>query len=189
MSAEKIYQQKFLPVAKYLLKELEYYGENQFKRKTTASAWTIGQLYDHLIQGTYDNHIRAIKDCLANRNGAAMGGKTIKGGILFGMGGYLPVKIKGQPDYVPAQIETPEKARDMMYAFLKEMNKLAVEIDKKNDHAYKIKHPKLGRLTAREWYELITMHQKHHLRQKKRIDKILRTFVKEENHTTAGSVQ
>jgi hypothetical protein len=184
VSAEKIYQHKFLPVAKYLLKELEYYGENQFKRKTAASSWTIGQLYHHLIQGTYDNHIKAIKDCLGHKNGTTMGGKSLRGIFLFTMGNYPSVKIKGKPDYVPAQIESPAKAKDMMFGFLKEMQRLSVEIDKRGNDKYKVKHPKLGRLTAKEWYQLIAMHQKHHLDQKNRIDKILRTFVKEEDYSS-----
>lgn len=183
MNTEKIYQNKFLPVAKYLLKELEYYGENQFRRKTVASDWTIGQLYDHLIQGTYDHHIKAIRDCMAHREGGTLGGKSFRGLIMFLKGGYLPIKIKShRPDYVPGQIESPEKAKDQMFGFLKEMQRLATELEKRGETNYKVKHPRFGMLNAKEWYALIAMHQKHHLLQKSRIDKILRTFVKDENY-------
>jgi hypothetical protein len=181
VSAEKIYQNKYLPVAKYLLKELEYYGENQFKRKTAASDWTIGQLYHHLIQGTHDNHIKSIRNCLDHKGGYVKGRKTLVGYYLFAVKSYPPfVKFKNLPEYSPAQIENIAKAKDMMYGIIKEMQKLAIEIDKKNDQKYKIKHRKFGRLTALEWYNLIAIHQIHHLKQKRRIDKILRTFVKDE---------
>ncbi len=183
VSTEKIYQNKFLPVAKYLLKELDYYGEKQFKRKTEASDWTIGQLYDHLIQGTYDNHIKAIRECLQQKNGGTLGGKTFIGVWIYLFRAYPPVKIKGtRPDYVPTQLESPEKAKDKMFGFLKEMQKLATEIEKTGATGYKVRHARFGMLTAKEWYILIAMHQKHHLLQKQRIDKILRTFVKEENY-------
>ena len=181
MSAEKIYQNKFLPTAKYLLKELEYYGENQFKRKTEVSDWTIGQFYHHIIQGSYDYHFKAIRNCLKNEGGDFKGSKNIFGFFVFLNGGYpLLVKYKGLPGYVPAQIENIAKAKDLMYGYLKEMQKLALEIDKSGSGKYKVKHRKLGRLTAMEWYKLIVMHQKHHLKQKKKIDKILRTFIKDE---------
>jgi hypothetical protein len=180
VSAEKIYQNKFLPIAKYLLKELEYYGENQFKRKTEASDWTIGQLYHHQIQGSYDYHFKAIRDCLAQKNGDLKGSKTIFGFFVFLFNSYPPVKFKGVKGYVPAQIENTAKAKDMMFGYLKEMQKLAREIDKNPENKYKVKHRKLGRLTALEWYKLVVIHQKHHLKQKHRIDKILRTFVKDE---------
>ena len=180
MSAEKTYQNEFLPLAKYLLKELEYYGENQFKRKTIASDWTIGQLYHHQIQGTHDYHFKAIKDCLEEKNGGTKGGKNFLGFLVFLFGGYPPFKIKGVPGYFPVQIENTAKAKDMMYGFLKEMQRLGLEIDKKGKSNYKIKHRKFGRLTSKEWYKLVVMHQKYHLKQKHKIDKILRTFVKDE---------
>ncbi len=189
VSTEKIYQEKFLPVAKYLLKELEYYGENQFKKKTAASTWTIGQLYHHLIQGTYDNHIQAIRDCMAEKEGSKLGGKTFFGLLVYTLGAYPATKWKSlRPDYVPSQIESPAKAKDMMFGFLKEMQKLAAEIEKRGNNKYKVRHPKFGMLTAKEWYKLIAMHQKHHLKQKNRIDKILRTFVKEEDYSDGSTL-
>ncbi|HSZ24390.1 MAG TPA: hypothetical protein VK766_01665 [Cytophagaceae bacterium] len=182
MRAEKIYQNKFLPVAKYLLKELEYYGENQFKRKTPVSDWTIGQLYHHLIQGSYDFHLKAIRDCLENKNDKQKGGKSFLGYYVFAFGSYPLTKQKGFTN-PPVQIESPAKAKDMMFGFLKEMQKLANEIDKRGDSTFKVKHEKLGMLSALEWYKLVVLHQKHHLKQKYKIDKVLRTFVKEESYS------
>ncbi len=188
MSAEKIYQNKFLPTAKYLLKELEYYGENQFKRKTEVSDWTIGQFYHHLIQGSYDYHFKAIKNCLQKEGGDVKGSKNVLGYFVFLFGSYPPVKFKGLPGYVPTQIENIAKAKDLVYGYLKEMQRLAIEIDKKGSGNYKVRHRKLGRLTAIEWYKLIVIHQKHHLKQKKKIDKILRTFVKDEVYEDSSVV-
>ncbi len=169
-----------MPVAKYLLKELGYYGENQFKRVTPASDWTIGQWYHHQIQGTYDFHFKAIRDCLDQKNGNDKGIKTFLGFFVFLFSMLPPMKVKGVSGYVPSQIENTEKAKDMMFGYLKEMQKLSLEIEKKGTHSYKVKHRTLGRLTAKEWYKLIVLHQKHHLKQKYRIDKILRTFIKDE---------
>ena len=180
LSAEKIYQNDFLPTAKYLLKELEYYGENQFKKKTEVSEWTIGQLYHHVIQGSYDNHFKAIRNCLKKEGGDLKGRKNLIGYFVFITGFYPPIKLQGLSNYSPSQIENIAKAKDSVYGYLKEMQKIAIEIDKAGEAKYKVKHRNFGRLTALEWYKLIVIHQKHHLKQKKKIDKILRTFVKDE---------
>jgi hypothetical protein len=37
----------------------------------------------------------------------------------------------------------------------------------------KTAHPAFGFLNAREWFHLIEMHFRHHLRQKKRLDRFL----------------
>lgn len=185
MSAEKLYQQQFLPTAKYLLKELEYYGENQFKRKTEASTWTIGQFYHHLIQGTTDYHLSAIQECLSSTKENNKRGKTFLGFYVFLLNSFPPfVKLKRSGgDYQPTQIESVLKAKDMMFGFLKEMQKKATEIDAKNNTRSKVRHPYFGALNAKEWYTLSIIHLHHHLEQKNKIDEILRTFVKDEDYS------
>jgi len=179
VNAEKIYQTKFLPTAKYLLKELDYYGEKQFKKQTPVSSWTIGQLYHHLIQGSQDYHFKAIKACLAKSKENQPKKKTLAGFFIFTFNRFPPIKSKVPNGYTPEQIENTAKAKDMMFGFLKEMQKLAIEIDKVNNNSYRVNHKILGNLTAKEWYLLISLHIEHHLTQKKKIDKILRTFTKE----------
>ena len=180
MEAEKIYQQKFLPSAKYLLKELDYYRNSQFRKQTQASNWTIGQIYHHIIQGTYDTHFKAIHNCLEEKGGAPKGRKTFLGFLVFAFNSFPLFKIKGVKNYTPLQIENTSKAKDMMFGYIKEMQKLATEIDKKGNAKYKVKHRIFGRLTALEWYSLIEIHQRHHIKQKQRIDKIIRVFNKDE---------
>ncbi len=180
VEAEKIYQQKFLPEAKYLLKELEYYGNSQFRKQTEASKWTIGQIYHHIIQGTYDYHFKAIHNCIEEKGGANKGGKTILGFLVFTFNSFPIFKLKSAQNYTPIQIENTSKAQDMMFGYIKEMHKLALEIDKKGKSRYKVKHRNFGRLTAIEWYTLIEIHQRHHIKQKQRIDKIIRVFKKDE---------
>ena len=43
----------------------------------------------------------------------------------------------------------------------------------KEDLQYKVKNERYGMLNAIEWYEVIIMHFKHHLTQKRRIDSTL----------------
>ena len=181
MKEAEIVYKKFLTTAKYWLKELDYYGEKQFKKKNSEKEWSIGQVYDHLLNGTYAFHIREIKNCLEHKQGGTEGGKKIKGVLLYMLKGFPPMKIKGLDTtggYVPAQPESPAKTKDDFFRFIKEMQKAAKAIDEKGDLTYKTMHPSLGMLNSLEWYKLIEMHFRHHLRQKARLDETIRGIYK-----------
>lgn len=177
---EKIYR-KFLEIAKRWLKDLDHYGEHQFRKKPDENSWSVGQLYDHLIHGTYNFHLQEIRNCLEKRNGAESGKKKFKGQILFTLGSFPPVKIKGiGGNNEPAQPEKPELVKDEFFRFIKVMQKVAQELDQHKDNSYKTMHPTLGMLSGMEWYQLIEMHFRHHLRQKKVLDEAVKSFYKEE---------
>ena len=95
------------------------------------------------------------------------------------LGKFPPVKIKGIGQE-PVQPESPMKVKDSFYRFFKVMQKTAKEIDASN-LKYKTLHPTLGMLNALEWFKLIDMHFKHHLRQKARFDKHIRSIYKVTN--------
>lgn len=176
--AERIYK-SFLANAKYWISELDYYGPNQFKQKVTETDWTIGQLYDHLTSGTYQYHLQQIQNCLLGVHGATEGKKTWKGKLIFFLGKYPPMKIKANQNnkYYPSQPESPIKMKDDFYKFMKVMQKTAKEVETGRKD-YKTQHPVFGMLNVIEWYKLIEMHFRHHLIQKKRLDKTLRSTYK-----------
>lgn len=177
MSAEITYK-KLLPLAKYWLKELDFYGTNQFKKKLTEKSWTIGQIYDHLLIYSQGVHLKAIQECLAQKDANADQGKSFKGFTQFVYGGYMPFKYKSNPYIEPNQPLNTEKVKDDFYRFLKVVYKVAKEIDYKKPTA-KVKHPSLGYLTAEEWFQLIEMHFRHHVRQKKKLDVEVRSTSRE----------
>ncbi|ABG60229.1 DinB family protein [Cytophaga hutchinsonii] len=177
MSAENTYKQ-LLPLAKYWLKELDFYGNNQFKKKVTPNGWTIGQIYDHLLIYSQEVHIKAIQECLAKKQAGPKEGKTFNGFLQFAYGSYLPFKHKSNPYKEPGQPLSTEKVKDDFYRFLKLLHKVAKEIDYKKPTA-KIKHPKLGYLSAEEWFKLIEMHFRHHIKQKKKLDNEVRSTSRE----------
>jgi hypothetical protein len=180
MQAEKVYK-KFLELAKYYLKELDYYGKNQFKYKPSDGAWSLGQLYDHLINGTYAFHLKEIENCLAHKHGRDGGPKRFKGKLIFFLNGFPKMKIKGisASKYTPAQPESPVKMKDEVYRFIKVMQKVSKDIDQANNPTYKTLHPSFGMLTALEWYMVIEMHFRHHIKQKTKLDEVVRSYSKE----------
>ncbi|MFL5728880.1 MAG: DinB family protein [Cytophagaceae bacterium] len=181
MQADKIYK-KFLETAKYYLKELDFYGKNQFRYKPNEKDWSIGQLYDHLINGTYAYHFKQIENCLKKTGGSEKGDKKFKGRMLFFLKSFPSMRIKGVPSsvYTPGQPESPVKVKDELYRFIKSMQSYAKDIDAAGTLTYKVSHPSLGMLTALEWYTLVEMHFRHHLKQKARLDAIVRSYKKEE---------
>jgi hypothetical protein len=175
MKAENVYNQ-FLKVAKYLLKELDYYGANQFKQKVENQEWTIGEYYDFLINSTLNYYIPNVNKALKANDGNSEGKKKFKGKLLFWYG-RVPAIVKYQDtsDYKPVQPEGTEKVKDTFYRFIKIMNKAAQEIDSAGASQSKIEHPTLGMLSALEWYRLIEINFKHHLRIKYEMDKVIRS--------------
>src|SRR3954451_6039191 len=143
MKAENVYS-KFLPTAKYLLKELDYYGVNQFKTQVPKQEWTIGKFYDYLLNSTLNFYLPQINACLKGQGGSLEGKKKAKGKFIFWYG-RVPaiVNYKDVCDYIPAQPESPAKAKDNLYRFIKIMNRTAQEIDKSTVQT-KIEHPDFG---------------------------------------------
>ncbi|WP_411344324.1 hypothetical protein ACE3MZ_22635 [Paenibacillus sp. WLX1005] len=53
-----------------------------------------------------------------------------------------------------------------------QVQSLAAQVEHIPSH-YTAKHPRLGDLTAAEWFMLAEMHYRHHLHQKRRLDECL----------------
>jgi hypothetical protein len=174
MKAEQVYNQ-FLKTAKYLLKELDYYGVNQFKTKVPNTKWTIGEFYDYLLNSTLSYYIPKVNSCLDAKTGNLEGKKRVKGKFILWYGRVPAIfKYEDPSGYTPVQPESPEKVKDSFYRFIKIMNKAAQEIDKSSVEC-KMEHPTLGMLTALEWYRLIEFNFKHYLKNKFELDKVVRS--------------
>ncbi|MCU0428575.1 MAG: hypothetical protein MUF42_01260 [Cytophagaceae bacterium] len=178
MSAQKYYEQTVLPIAKYWLKELEFYGENQFRKVTESSPWTIGQVYQHVSEDVLHSNAKILENVLQGKH-ESVGGKNLKGWLVFSFSNFLWFKFKSEENYQPEQPESLTKAKDKMYRYLKEMQRYAVLVDKNAGVTGKIKHPHFGYLNALEWYKVTHLHMVHHQKQKNKIDRILRRSPKE----------
>jgi hypothetical protein len=101
--------------------------------------------------------------------------KTFLGKLIFTVHAFPPVRIKvpPSPTYTPKQPENKEKIKAGMRLLKKKLQILSGEIDHAV-HVGKTKHRALGYLEAKEWYQLIVMHFRHHMLQKKRIDLFLK---------------
>ncbi|RHW42848.1 DinB family protein [Neobacillus notoginsengisoli] len=149
---------------KYSLEHLRYISEE--------GVWSIGQMYDHLIVVAHE-YLENMETC-ATLNEVQPFGKTEFGERLFKNGGFPPIKIR-LPDELnapPNNSDSREKLINRMDLVILRLGQWESEVDNINPN-YKVEHGGFGWLNAREWYDLVGMHFRHHVRQKDELEQRL----------------
>ncbi|RWS42040.1 DinB family protein [Bacillus mycoides] len=161
--------EKFESLATYYLEELEKYSLEQFRTKPSAEEWSLGQMYNHLIASTY-MQLDAIAKC-KTETPSVTSTKTDMGEKIYKLGAFpdIQIKVPGHPGYTP---ENPANKEDVQKQFLELIT--IVKNTEPTLHSIasdcKVEHPGFGYLNAAEWFQLISMHFAHHLRQKERLE-------------------
>ncbi|MBL7994327.1 DinB family protein [bacterium] len=173
MNLQKILT-RFESVANEWLLSLDTYSEEQFTKKPDADSWSIGQAYNHLIAGTNRFHLQHIGLCLDGKGKEMKGGKKFPGKFVFLTGSFPAAKIKVPPSeaYTPKQPAGIAEMRSGLTQLMEKMRETSAKIAAASD-SMKTEHPAFGYLNAHEWFAMIEMHFRHHLRQKKRLDQFL----------------
>jgi hypothetical protein len=155
---------------------LERYSVAELLVKPQDGGWSIGQLYNHLINETAF-YIGEIETCLSN-NEHAKEKMSDEGRKLFQKNCFPDVKLKrpeGNPE--PPQPENKEKLMAEMEKLKLKLHQLGTDIENSRNNG-KTRHPGLLYFNAREWLQFAEMHLRHHLRQKREIDKYLEEIKK-----------
>ncbi|KGR79011.1 DinB family protein [Ureibacillus manganicus] len=149
---------------------LNDYSLEQLKYISEEGVWSIGQMYDHLIIVAHE-YLDNMETCAALNEGQSLQ-KTQFGEDLFRNGGFPPIKIR-----LPDELNSPPNNSDSKEDLISRMDLLIQRysqweskvdfINPKN----KVEHGGFGWLNAREWYSLVGMHFRHHLRQKAELEK------------------
>ncbi|MCG7408203.1 DinB family protein [Paenibacillus sp. ACRRX] len=153
--------------------ELGRYSAEQLTAVPIVGSWSIGQVYNHLIDATLRLHLRAIDQCAAAEETTG-GAKTEGGEVIYRAGAFPPIKIK-VPDsagYTPLQPTDRQQLIDGLHQVSFELD-AAQRTAAGSDPQSKVEHPGLGWLNAEEWLQLVKMHFNHHLRQKAELDAAL----------------
>ncbi|MFD2330846.1 DinB family protein [Cohnella sp. GCM10020058] len=174
---------KFEDTVNGYIQELEGFSLEQLLWKPAADEWSLGQMHMHLIRSAQFMHLRNVAQCLAPNDNPtdSLTGKTEQGEALFGAGSFPPerIQVPPSPQYTPPQPESKEQIMDGLRDTVSRMTeiepKVAAAFDPKQDTTSglvrnAVVHPRLGGLNALEWFQLIEMHYRHHLLQKKRLD-------------------
>lgn len=154
--------------------ELNKYSLESLKKKPTPNSWSLGQVYVHLIDGTLNFHLQQAEHCLSKFENDAKR-KNFKGFITYHvLGSIPPIQIKVPPSegYTPKQPEGIEEIKEGLMKVKAKMHELLdpLSVEKQG----KTTHPGFSYLNGNEWYRLVEMHYRHHLRQKERIDAFLK---------------
>ncbi|WCN36546.1 DinB family protein [Aneurinibacillus uraniidurans] len=155
------------------LQELEKFSIEQLMYKPSENEWSLGQMYMHVINSALYMQLRNVEAC-RNQIGQHVNtveGKTEDGEAIFAQGSFPPIKIHvpSSKEYTPLQPESKEQVAAGLKQVLDQMRELeptlaAIPL------SYTVRHPRLGALHAKEWYMLVEMHYRHHLRQKEKIE-------------------
>ncbi len=153
------------------LSELDRYSFTELCSKPSTGAWSLGQLYRHLINEAIF-YREQIEICVrsndhSNEEASAAGREML-------INNEFPNEIiEGDPAnaFIP-QPESKEKLVQDLALLKEQMNQVALMIRETSFHG-KTKHPGLNYFSAAEWLQFADMHFRHHLRQKKRIDQFL----------------
>ncbi|MFD0711378.1 DinB family protein [Paenibacillus sp. GCM10027626] len=168
--------QQFQETAAYYLHELDGFSMEQLRRQPAEGEWSIGQMYQHLIQSALFMHLRNIEQCLAQSSDstAVMTGKTDAGAAIFEQGSFPPIRIHvpPSPQYTPEQPETKEQLFQGLAFVIRRMKEIEPTLEKASAESA-APHPRFGMLNATEWFLLIEMHYRHHLRQLQRLKQFI----------------
>ena len=154
---------------------LNDYSEADFLKKPSEDSWSIGQVYNHLLRSTQFFHLKHAETCLENDDNASTW-KKIPGLITYFKGSFpnMQIKVPASPQYTPRQPENIAAIRDNIPVLRNKMAEMAARLEQKPLKKGKTAHPAFGFLNAKEWFIMIEMHFRHHLRQKERLDKFLK---------------
>ncbi|ACT92728.1 DinB family protein [Dyadobacter fermentans] len=161
------------------IKSLEPYDIARLLAQPAPGAWSLGQVYVHMLDET-EFYFSQIKTCLAS-NDYAMEDCTSEAKAMLRNRAFPDMIIEGPPSnaYV-RQPTSKELLIDRLLALKMIVDETAQLIATSLFHG-KTRHPGLHYLSAEEWFAFSEMHFRHHLRQKERIEAFLeRTFGKYE---------
>ncbi|MFC9775349.1 DinB family protein [Paenibacillus chitinolyticus] len=166
---------RFEQLTETYIQELENYSLEELTRKPDEDQWSLGQMYVHLIQSVLYRHLPIMEACRTSSDSEEAAGKTESGVEAYARGSYPPIRIQVPPskEYTPLQPESKEQLvsglRDVIRA-MRAIQPTLADIPAANT----VTHPGFGELNAVEWFALVEMHYRHHLRQKERLDAFLR---------------
>lgn len=145
---------------------LKMYQEAEITKKGTDDHWSIGQIYLHLINSTLRFHGKQIELCVSSKKDSSKR-KNFKGFMVYTiLGKFPPVKIRvpASADYTPA---VPMSKKEVESGLVEVMKMMLIWKDLLiTDLGGKTPHPGFEYLNAYEWFKLVPMHWRHHLRQK-----------------------
>ena len=153
------------------LRNLDSYSIEQLRFKCNDNIWSVGQMYIHVID-VAEEYIGHIETCTKVTLEEAEG-KTKDGTKALAEKEWPNIRVKLEEP--PNATSNPESKDEIIAGLEQVLEKLAYWADcvDEANPACKVRHGWFGWLNAREWFEMVGMHSRHHLRQKAKLDEKL----------------
>lgn len=145
--------------------------DEAFARKLDASAWTLGEVCDH-VAFVSEFFLREIDPLAAGKGQHEK--VSMAGRFIFLVGSFPPVRIK-VPELPEGleRIARPEEIgkaeAERRFADIGSETRRLAAVAASADPKLRSRHPVAGFVNATQWYQLSEMHMRHHIRQLRRI--------------------
>ncbi|RNB80150.1 DinB family protein [Brevibacillus fluminis] len=152
--------------------DLQTYSLEQMRYIPEPGSWSLGQMYSHVILVGME-YLDNVEACSQAKEEQPLG-KTKGGEQLFARGGFPPIKIKlpDVPENTPSNTESKEDLAAGLDRVQQRLMEWCEKVGEVNPRA-KVEHGGFGWLNAREWFDLVEMHFRHHGRQKQELEQRL----------------
>lgn len=152
---------------------LSNYSDEQLRYISNEGVWSLGQMFDHIIIVAHE-YLDSVEMCSTINADQALG-KTPSGKKLFEDGGFPPIKIRlpEEMNASPNNSGTGETLKKRIEELIERLEYWTSKVEAINPNS-KAEHGGFGWLNAKEWFELVEMHSRHHVRQKEELESYLK---------------
>jgi hypothetical protein len=145
-----------------------------FTETPPGGGWSYAEVYSHILKATLGSFI-ALERCAHGNCPPTTKGLNLIGHFMMIAGTFPPVRLKvpeALNDKMPAEKISKEEARNLLIKCRMRTEETSPLI-KNSSPNFRHKHPRLGMLTAAQWFKFIRLHMEHHIKQLGRIEKKL----------------
>lgn len=146
------------------------YTPGMLRQPPREGSWSLGQVYMHILDDT-EWFVGQMGEALATQDN---GDKEMHADAkqMFANNSFPDIQIQGPATnvFIP-QPESGEELKRRLVAIKEKVNGL---FGNGAEGVGKTRHPGLHYFSAGEWLQFAEMHMRHHLRQKARIDEVIR---------------
>jgi hypothetical protein len=170
ITAQEIHH-KIHQILNIYIEGLGLYSDEQFLKKQDANTWSLGQMYEHISNSSTYFFLANTVRCLEKRKGQIGGDKNQAGDNIYYYGGFPPRKFQ-VPDGINGGeiVAKSRKEYKKLFAKIIEDSEKLIQSVELTEGNYKTFHPVFNWLNAYEWYFMLEMHLRHHLRQKRELE-------------------
>jgi hypothetical protein len=146
--------------------------EETFLTSPQQGIWSYSEIYSHVLW-VIASSLVAIEQSLNKTSPIKSNPADWRVRLILFLG-ILPGSNLKAPEIAAANVKkiSKEEALNKIFSIRKRLDTICREF-KKFDPNYKVKHPRLGWLNAKQWLRFIVVHTKHHIKQISRLEKLL----------------